>query len=692
MADDERLVVLLEARIRDFEKNMAKASGTADRSYDRMRRGSQSATRGMERDMIRSTGRINQALATTSAKIGTLGRMSVFSGFAAGALSALAPILSISAALSKAQSAVSDFDKIAKSAKATGLDSDFYQQLAYGADLAGVGVDELNASMIAFIRNSGLASVGQGELAGKLKELNPELLKALQTAKTQEARFRLVADAVKEATSETEKAAIASAAFGRNGAKMVELLKNGADGFDDMAAEARRLGIVIDRQLLARAEDLNDELSTATRIMNLEFSKALIDLAPFLISTARLAGNVASGIRSVVDAMNGLQNKSKAGLLETLAEKEANLKKAETSSVAGFVLRGADGQGLERLKAEIAEIKAELKSRAIDELRSGLNRQKLEMQRKPGDPEDPGSGGGRSRAAAAALRDAEAYRNLAEQIAEATAAKQADTEAQSSLNPAVDDYGKALATARAERDLLTAAQKAGKEITPELEAEIRALADGYGEAEAAAARLREEQQRSREEIAFQKDLLKGALTDMRSALKDGKLEWQEVGDIAISVLDKIINKIEDQLIDAIFDLGNAGKGGGGGGGILGFLGGLFNFGGGFTPNTTYGDFIGVPSADGGGYTGSGSRSGGLDGKGGFLSLLHPQESVIDHTKAGGGSGEVVTVVLRDDSGRMAEIADQQIKTRSGSIIKVAVDQSRLSIVPTVKEAQKRRVL
>lgn len=37
------------------------------------------------------------------------------------------------------------------------------------------------------------------------------------------------------------------------------------------------------------------------------------------------------------------------------------------------------------------------------------------------------------------------------------------------------------------------------------------------------------------------------------------------------------------------------------------------------------------SYEGGGSTGSGSRVGGVDGKGGFLSVLHPNESVVDHT-------------------------------------------------------------
>jgi hypothetical protein len=47
--------------------------------------------------------------------------------------------------------------------------------------------------------------------------------------------------------------------------------------------------------------------------------------------------------------------------------------------------------------------------------------------------------------------------------------------------------------------------------------------------------------------------------------------------------------------------------------------------------------------DGGGYTGSGPRSGGLDGKGGFMAMLHPRETVIDHTKGQSTGGDVVTV-------------------------------------------------
>ena len=44
--------------------------------------------------------------------------------------------------------------------------------------------------------------------------------------------------------------------------------------------------------------------------------------------------------------------------------------------------------------------------------------------------------------------------------------------------------------------------------------------------------------------------------------------------------------------------------------------------------------------EGGGYTGMGVRAGGIDGKGGFPAILHPNETVIDHTK-GQGMGATV---------------------------------------------------
>lgn len=61
----------------------------------------------------------------------------------------------------------------------------------------------------------------------------------------------------------------------------------------------------------------------------------------------------------------------------------------------------------------------------------------------------------------------------------------------------------------------------------------------------------------------------------------------------------------------------------------------------------------IPSFDGGGFTGMGPRSGGLDGKGGRLAMIHPNETVLDHTKgqrSGGSSSVSLSIDMRGTSG------------------------------------------
>jgi uncharacterized protein YidB (DUF937 family) len=53
------------------------------------------------------------------------------------------------------------------------------------------------------------------------------------------------------------------------------------------------------------------------------------------------------------------------------------------------------------------------------------------------------------------------------------------------------------------------------------------------------------------------------------------------------------------------------------------------------PQLPYLPRVPVPSFEGGGFTGDGPRSGGLDGRGGFMAMLHPNETIIDHTRASG---------------------------------------------------------
>ena len=69
------------------------------------------------------------------------------------------------------------------------------------------------------------------------------------------------------------------------------------------------------------------------------------------------------------------------------------------------------------------------------------------------------------------------------------------------------------------------------------------------------------------------------------------------------------------------------------------------------------------NGDGGGFTGMGVRAGGIDGKGGFPAILHPRETVIDHTK---GQGMGTTVNFNISTVDAAGF-DQLLASRKGLI-------------------------
>ncbi|CDX49232.1 hypothetical protein MPL1032_10270 [Mesorhizobium plurifarium] len=110
-------------------------------------------------------------------------------------------------------------------------------------------------------------------------------------------------------------------------------------------------------------------------------------------------------------------------------------------------------------------------------------------------------------------------------------------------------------------------------LSPDQVAAINQVADAY-------AKQAEQLRQAREQQALQRDVLQGALGDLRSALDDGKLDWQDLGNIALNALDKIIDKIENDLIDAILQANSAA---GSGGGIFGSLLGILGLGGGSDP-------------------------------------------------------------------------------------------------------------
>jgi hypothetical protein len=70
----------------------------------------------------------------------------------------------------------------------------------------------------------------------------------------------------------------------------------------------------------------------------------------------------------------------------------------------------------------------------------------------------------------------------------------------------------------------------------------------------------------------------------------------------------------------------------------------------------------IASFEGGGFTGFGARAGGIDGRGGMPAIVHPNETIIDHTMGGGAVNVNITIQANDTRG-----FDELLNKRRGMI-------------------------
>jgi tape measure domain-containing protein len=283
------------------------------------------------------------------------------------------------------------------------------------------------------------------------------------------------------------------------------------------------------------------------------------------------------------------------------------------------------------------------------------------------------------------VESAESFDKRLEQQKQYIAGLQAETGIRATLNPLVNDYGKKLSTVEAAQQMLSDAQQegtaAGKELSDvqqllygdlsglspaaRVQAEaMRELANQTGVAEAAGTQLAESQARVAERLSESSALGKDVFGGLISDLRDGKTGAEALA----NALNKVADKLLDVGLNSLFDAGKSGSGGG-------LLGGLFSFlfakkGG------IYARGKKLPVFAGGGV----SKSAAIFAEGGpeaAVPLPDGRRIPVDLRGPGGAapSAETINVVLQDDSGRMADIADQQIRTRSGAIINVSTQRS-----------------
>lgn len=226
---------------------------------------------------------------------------------------------------------------------------------------------------------------------------------------------------------------------------------------------------------------------------------------------------------------------------------------------------------------------------------------------------------------------------------------------------------------RLEHEALNAAKAKGIELGPQEVAQIKEIA-------AAQAAVADATRKAKEWADFEKDTMKGFVSDVTHGLREGATVWDAFGKAGENALGRIADKLMDMALDDLFANAFGGKGGGGGGilgSIVGWIGGAL----GGAAGGGLGGGSGMTFATGGqtpmgvpylvGERGPEVR---IDGRPGQI-FNRGQWGAMGGS--GGGQAQRIEILLVDDmlDARIANGANVQITRREPKTVAKSVRQS-----------------
>lgn len=621
--------------------------------------------------------------------------------------------------------AIDTLDRLDDLAEKTGIAADSLAALRYAGEVVGTPLESIAAGVKKLSVNMAAAAGGNKEATASFRALGISVENADGSLRNQDDVLGDLADTFSRWSDSAEKSAWAQRIFGKSGEEMIPLLNLGADGIRKMRQEAEQLGAVYGGQLAKEAAAFNDNLKRIS--LNVEAAKvsivggflpSLVELTDKFIA-ARKAGlgffesiGLATGTSAIKNWSAALSDpnmdprRRKALLemqrIEALQGSENNQSDAEARRLGLKTLAKTGAPKLPDTKAP-DHYADNFINQLITQLAnlSGQMSKAEEVTRQLNTATEKFTKAQREQALALAreiddwqqrLKVAQAWSSYLTQQSQAQ--EQADEAFQKNTRSLSDlsreyEFQATLLGKTAEQQermnyerqvalqlqemLVELAREADKgaiseEQRMEREIALRNLANKALEDQARF--MQERESRLRDPVAGATEALveyertasrvgesmKNAFTNafrgMEDALTDfvmsGKLDFKSLADsiirdmIRIEVQQRVTRPLGQMMKDSS---------------IVGGLKSLFSF-------------------DGGGFTGLGSRSGGLDGRGGFLALMHPNETVIDHTKPSSGGGTVVVNQTNNIDARSDQASIMAAIRAGGEAIKADILRSR----------------
>jgi hypothetical protein len=628
--DEERLVIMLEARIKDLERNMAKASGTTEREFRKMSQSSKRATDQMEKDAIRSTTRINQAFAQVSTKIGAMGK--AFAGGLVGGLIGGG----VAGIITQMQQVARGVAEIGDQAKVAGLSLQVFQEWKYVAEQNRIPVDALTDAMKELsLRADEFVTTGGGSAAEAFGRLGYSADTLKEKLKNPSELMLEIIGRLGQLDRAAQIRIFDELAGGTGGERMVQLIEQGEKGIRSTIKASHDLGAVMSDEVVKRADELDRKFAQVATTVGTSLKTAIVEAASAMqtfVDVFQRWNNEYERRKNAVDAgaamgemfgtqadPNRVRTTRKTGRLQAPEPVLPSQEELSAKYLANYRAELALTNRERAIGAEAEKILAEASSKGLK-----VTREQAEALAREKVARDEGE---------ASAKKLASQREKSGKRAEAEAQKIkeliADLEEELRIVNLSDAAKRASAVSR----------QAGAAATDEERKKIIALNEAiYQEQEA--------QDEAEKRRMYYRDLTRAGLDDLFSAIEEGKSFWQAMGDVAVNSLKRIADTMLDDVLDSIFQVNKAASGGGGGGGFLsGLFGGLFGGGGGKS-------FF--PTAPGAGlFANGGAFPNGING---FSNQVVNKPTMFAFAEGAGLMGEAgpeaIMPLSRDGSGRL----------------------------------------
>ncbi|MBN8997834.1 MAG: hypothetical protein J0H54_00175, partial [Rhizobiales bacterium] len=280
------------------------------------------------------------------------------------------------------------------------ITTDALQELHFAATQGGASIEDFDKSLLYFVKQLGQASAGAGDLYKVLQANGIALRDANGNIRPVVDILKDYADLLGRAGSEQERAALSAMAFGRAGADMANVFRNGSSDIGAAADELHRLNGVIDAATLQRIADIDDRFDALATTLGTNFKSNVLVIT--------------DAIYGLVDSFKALDQQLDSTLQARLVQVYAELDAAKNNPQRGT----AAGQraGLEQRIQSLTD--EALKIRDVLDRRAGYNPNAATTQSDPAPKPLPAivPGGGDSSANGGRDTDAERVQRQREQV------------------------------------------------------------------------------------------------------------------------------------------------------------------------------------------------------------------------------------------------------------------------------------